>query len=151
MLLDEVTTSLANLQLPSDAILFKKLRGKLPKPVKGKTLHNYGSYRSSSQLTWNGVFYGDSLGSDVAAVHYGRVIFSDYLKGHGLLLIVDHGDGYMSLYAHNQTLYKEIGDWVSSKEVIAAVGNSGGLENPGLYFEIRYQGRPQDPRRWLVP
>jgi septal ring factor EnvC (AmiA/AmiB activator) len=114
-------------------------------------LHAYGSYRLSSQLTWNGIFYGGSSGSDVTAIHYGRVIFSDYLKGYGLLLIVDHGDGYMSLYAHNQTLYKEIGDWVSSKEVIAAVGNSGGLEHSGLYFEIRHQGQPQDPKQWLGP
>ena len=83
------------------------------------------------------------------AVYHGRVVFSDWLDGMGLLLIVDHGDGYMSLYAHNQALYKEVGDWVSSKEVIAAVGNSGGLERPGLYFEIRHRGRPQNPRHWL--
>ena len=150
-LLDEATVSLANLELPREAGLFRQFRGKLPKPVVGKVLHAYGSYRLSSQLTWKGIFYGGSGGSDVIVIHYGRVIFSDYLKGYGLLLIIDHGDGYMSLYAHNQTLYKEIGDWVSSKEVIAAVGNSGGLERSGLYFEIRYQGQPQDPKQWISP
>ena len=151
MLLDEAANSLANLKLPDDALLFKQLRGELPKPSTGKVLHHYGSYRSSSRLTWSGIFYDDILGSDVTAVHYGRVIFSDYLKGHGLLLIIDHGDGYMSLYAHNQALYKETGDWVSGEEVIASVGNSGGLESAGLYFEIRHQGQPQDPRKWLKP
>ena len=151
MLLDEATNSLANLKLPDDALLFKQLRGELPKPSTGKVLHHYGSYRSSSRLTWNGIFYGDRPGSDVTAIHYGRVIFSDYLKGHGLLLIIDHGDGYMSLYAHNQALYKETGDWVRGEEVIASVGNSGGLESAGLYFEIRHQGQPQDPEKWLKP
>ncbi len=151
MLLDEAANSLANLKLPDDALLFKQLRGELPKPSTGKVLHHYGSYRSSSRLTWSGIFYDDIPGSDVTAVHYGRVIFSDYLKGHGLLLIIDHGDGYMSLYAHNQALYKETGDWVSGEEVIASVGNSGGLESAGLYFEIRHQGQPQDPRKWLKP
>ena len=150
-LLDEAIASLANLKLPSDATLFKKLRGKLPKPSAGKVRHAYGSYRSSSQLVWNGIFYDDVIGKPVKAIHYGRVIFSDYLKGHGLLLIIDHGDGYMSLYAHNQALYKETGDWVSSEEVIATVGNSGGLEHAGLYFEIRYRGQPQNPRQWLLP
>ena len=151
MLLDEAANSLANLKLPDDALLFKQLRGELPKHSTGKVLHHYGSYRSSSRLTWSGIFYDDIPGSDVTAVHYGRVIFSDYLKGHGLLLIIDHGDGYMSLYAHNQALYKETGDWVSGEEVIASVGNSGGLESAGLYFEIRHQGQPQDPRKWLKP
>ena len=151
MLLDEAANSLANLKLPDDALLFKQLRGELPKPSTGKVLHHYGSYRSSSRLTWSGIFYDDIPGSDVTAVHYGRVIFSDYLKGHGLLLIIDHGDGYMSLYAHNQALYKETGDWVSGEEVIASVGNSGGLESAGLYFEIRHQGQPQDPGKWLKP
>ena len=150
-LLDEAIASLANLKLPSDATLFKKLRGKLPKPSAGKVRHAYGSYRSSSQLVWNGIFYDDVIGKPVKAIHYGRVIFSDYLKGHGLLLIIDHGDGYMSLYAHNQALYKETGDWVSSEEVIATVGDSGGLEHAGLYFEIRYRGQPQNPRQWLLP
>lgn len=150
-LLDEATASLADITLSGDATLFKRLRGKLPRPAIGKVLHAYGSRRSSGRLVWNGIFYDSNPGSHVMAVHYGRVIFSDYLKGHGLLLIIDHGDGYMSLYAHNQALYKEIGDWVKSKEVIAAVGNSGGLEHAGLYFEIRYRGRPQDPSRWLEP
>ena len=80
-------------------------------------------------------------GSPVKAVHHGRVIFSDYLRGQGLLLIVDHGNGYMSLYAHNQTLLKEIGDWVSRGERIATLGNTGGQAKAGLYFEIRRRGK----------
>ncbi len=92
---------------------------------------------------------GADAGAPVQAVHPGRVVFSDYLRGHGLVLIIDHGRGYLSLYAHNQVLLKEMGDWVREGETLARAGNSGGLDESALYFEIRHNGKPQDPRVWL--
>lgn len=89
-------------------------------------------------------------GKAVIAVHHGRVVFADYFRGHGLLLIVDHGEGYLSLYAHNQSLFKGAGDTVKAGDPIARVGNSGGQEDTGLYFEIRHNGKPTDPQGWLA-
>lgn len=94
---------------------------------------------------------GANTGTPVTAVHHGRIVFSDYLRGHGLLIIIDHGDGYMSLYAHNQALYKELGEWVDGGETIASVGNSGGQHESALYFELRYKGQPTNPKRWFRP
>ena len=87
-------------------------------------------------------------GSDVRAVAHGRVAFADWLRGYGLLVIIDHGNGYMSLYGHNQTIYKETGEWVETGEPIASVGSSGGQQRAGLYFEIRHNGKPTDPLNW---
>ena len=87
-------------------------------------------------------------GQEVHAVSHGRVAFSDWLRGYGLLMIIDHGDGYMSLYGHNNSLYREVGDWVEKGDSIAAVGNSGGIDRSALYFEIRKNGKPTDPVRW---
>ncbi|WP_370980166.1 murein hydrolase activator EnvC [Agaribacterium sp. ZY112] len=128
---------------------FAQLRGKLPKPAKGKALNRFGKNRSGSQLKWQGIEFAAAHGSDVIAVHHGQVVFSDYLRGHGLLLIIDHGDGYMSLYAHADTLFKEIGEWVESGETIARVGNTGGRSNSALYFELRHNGKPTNPSAWL--
>jgi septal ring factor EnvC (AmiA/AmiB activator) len=99
-------------------------------------------------LTWEGVTIAGKAGADVQAVHHGRVVFSDWFSTSGLLLIIDHGDGYMSLYAHNQDLYKTVGEWVAAGEVIAAVGNTGGNRDYGLYFEIRYNGKAENPSLW---
>ena len=85
----------------------------------------------------------------MTAVHHGRVIFADWFRGKGLLMIIDHGNGYMTLYAHNQSLLRETGDWVSAGETVAAVGNSGGLDHSELYFEIRHLGQPLNPKYWL--
>ncbi|MGH1438894.1 MAG: murein hydrolase activator EnvC family protein [Cellvibrionaceae bacterium] len=148
-LLEEATRSLSNLKLPSDAKPFRSAKGRLPYPAKGRVANSFGSYRLDGKLRWNGIFIKGKTGSKVVSVHHGRVIFSDYLRGHGLLLIVDHGNGYMSLYAHNQTLLKETGDWVSSNEAIAMLGNTGGQSQAGLYFEIRHNGKPQNPSPWL--
>jgi murein hydrolase activator len=148
-LLEEAINTLSNLQLPSNAEPFKTLRGKLPMPTKGKVLLSYGKPQFEGKLKRNGILIGSSMGADVVSVHYGRVIFSDYLRGHGLLLILDHGDGYMSLYGHNETLLKEVGEWASAGEKIATVGNSGGQTQVGLYFEIRHKGKPQNPQPWL--
>ena len=87
-------------------------------------------------------------GEPVHAVHYGRVVFSDWLRGFGLLLIINHGEGYMSLYGHNQVLYRETGEWVTAGETIATVGDTGGQNRSGLYFEIRVAGKTADPQLW---
>jgi septal ring factor EnvC (AmiA/AmiB activator) len=127
---------------------FNKLRGQLEWPVKGRRLAAFGGPRGGSDLRWQGVLIGGKAGAPVRAVAGGRVAFADWLRGYGLLLIIDHDDGYMTLYGHNESLYKETGDWVETGEVIAALGNSGGHEREALYFEIRHNGRPADPVRW---
>lgn len=147
-LLEEVSAAIANLNLNSDGEPFAKRKGKMSLPVKGKIVNRFGGQRLEGKLKWEGLQITASEGTSVSAIHHGRVVFSDYLKSHGLLLIIDHGDGYMSLYANNQTLLKEIGDWVSSGEEIARVGNSGGKASNGLYFEIRRQGKPVNPSSW---
>lgn len=126
-----------------------KLKGKLPWPTKGKVLRSYGSSRVTNKVSWQGMLIGADEGSPVYAVHHGRVVFSDYLRGHGLLLIIDHGEGFMSLYAHSQTIYKDLGDWVRGGEQVAAVGLSGGQQQAGLYFEMRHNGEPTNPHHWL--
>ena len=147
-LLEEVSAAIANLALPGDGQPFRQRRGKMNYPVKGKLLKRFGNNKAVGKLKWEGVLIGARAGAEVKAIHHGRVVFSDYLRGHGLLMIVDHGDGYMSLYAHNQSLLKETGDWVGSGDVLAKVGNTGGQTQAGLYFEIRHQGKPADPSRW---
>lgn len=138
-----------NLKIP-DNQPFSQRRGKLPWPVKGRVGHSFGSARGS-HLKWHGWLLNAREASPVKAIHHGRVVFSDYLRGQGLLVIVDHGDNYLSLYAHNQVLLKETGDWVHPGETIAKVGNTGGLERSALYFEIRRKGKAVDPKRWLKP
>ena len=149
-LLAEATQALSQLVLTSDAEPFRTLKGRLPYPSKGRILQSYGQSRLDGRLRWRGLFISGKNGDPVVSVHHGRVIFSDYLGGHGLLLIVDHGDGYMSLYAHNQALLKDTGDWVGSNDIIATLGNSGGQAQVGLYFEIRHDGKPQNPSPWLT-
>ncbi|MGH1486403.1 MAG: murein hydrolase activator EnvC family protein [Cellvibrionaceae bacterium] len=148
-LLEEATKALSKLVLPGDSNPFRTTRGKLPQPTKGRITQYFNSPRLNGKLRWKGLFITGSLGEKVVSVHHGRVIFSDYLRGHGLLLIIDHGDGYMSLYAHNQALLKDTGDWVRSGETIATLGNTGGQTQAGLYFEIRHNGKPQNPKPWL--
>ena len=127
---------------------FGKLKGKLPWPVVGKPSNRFGRYRNGTSLRWQGLTIPSTEGNRVEAIHSGRIVFADWLRGSGLLVIIDHGDGYMSLYAHNQSLLKEIGDWVNPGDTIATVGNSGGQQRSGLYFEIRHNGKPTDPKRW---
>jgi septal ring factor EnvC (AmiA/AmiB activator) len=126
---------------------FNTRKGKLPWPAKGRLVARYGQAKIGS-LRWDGVMISAPEGREVRAVHHGRVAYADWLRGFGLLLIIDHGDGYMTLYGNNQSLYKETGDWVEAGEAIAAVGNSGGRERPGMYFGIRFKGKPVNPRRW---
>ena len=149
-LLDKLRESLANQDAPRIAQPFAGMQGKLLLPVEGRISHRFGNQRNQGKLQWHGLFIDAAEGESVYAVHYGRVVFSDWLRGFGLLMIISHGEGYMSLYGHNQALFREIGDWVSAGEVIAAVGDSGGQDKTGLYFEIRIDGKPNNPQSWCV-
>ena len=149
-LLQQVAEAVATIPLPGNGKPFSSLKGRLPWPTQGKLQHRFGSARAGGKLKWDGVLIRAAAGREVKAVHHGQVVFADYLRGHGLLLILDHGAGYMSLYAHNQSLLSDTGDWVAAGESIAAVGNSGGRDRAGLYFEIRHRGKPTNPSRWLA-
>lgn len=147
--LQRVTQLLDDIKIPADTANFAALKGRLPWPTQGKVIERFGSDRVAGKIRWEGMVIKADAGTPVKAVHHGRVVFSDYLRGHGLLLIIDHGTGFMSLYARNQELYKEIGEWVNAGEVIATVGNSGGQAHAGLYFELRHKGAPTDPHKWM--
>ncbi|HID50304.1 MAG TPA: peptidase M23, partial [Chromatiales bacterium] len=139
-LLQAIETALPDDLAAPGSQSFARLRGKLGWPVKGKVRNLFGRSRYQGRLKWNGVMIEARAGNTVRAVARGRVAYADWLRGYGLLIIIDHGDGYMSLYGHNQSLYKEVGDWVEADEAIAGVGDSGGQSRPGLYFEIRHNG-----------
>ncbi|PWK53018.1 murein hydrolase activator EnvC family protein [Pleionea mediterranea] len=125
-----------------------KYKGKLTWPLSGRLALNYGEPINRG-IRSNGIRIAAQEGKDVAAVFHGRVVFSDWFRGFGLLVIVDHGKGYMSLYGNNQSLFKDVGDWVEAGEMIASVGQSGGQKTPGLYFEIRHQGKARNPMQWI--
>lgn len=148
-LITEVATLLDNSVRKQDARPIRALKGKLPRPTKGRIVKAYGNYNAQARNKWQGWLIKGYEGSAIKAVHHGRIVFSDWLRGFGLLLIVDHGDGYLSLYARNQSLLKSVGDWVYQGENIATLGSSGGFKEPRLYFEIRHNGKPQDPAAWL--
>lgn len=126
---------------------FAQLKGKLKLPADGKITARFGSARQLGRLKWRGIVIGAADGADVRAIAPGRVVFADWMRGFGQLLILDHGNGYMSLYGYNQSLSKNVGDMVQAREVIATVGASGG-DRPGLYFEIRQKGTPVNPLLW---
>lgn len=149
-LLIAVTEAIVRLPPPKDASPFPQMRGKLPWPIKGKVLSAYGSKLFNNRITSHGLLIQASEGEEVRSVHGGRVVFADWLRGFGFMLIIDHGDGYMSLYGYNQTLRKEPGDWVHGGEIVATAGSSGGQQNNGLYFEIRSGGKPLDPIGWIA-
>ncbi len=128
---------------------FTQRRGSLMWPVQGKVINSFGEQRQGS-VTWDGLRIQSASGTDVRAIHGGRVMYAESLPGQGLLMVLDHGDGYMSLYAHNDMLLHESGEWVQPGDVIARVGNSGGEKEPGLYFEIRKNGEPINPTPWLI-
>lgn len=129
---------------------FGQLRGKLALPVRGDITNRFGSARPESNLPWKGLFLKAPTGQSVKAIAAGRVVFADWLRGFGNLLILDHGDGYMSLYGNNETLYKQVGDELHGGDTLATVGNSGGNENSGLYFELRHKSKALDPVPWLA-
>lgn len=143
---------LRNQSLPdasANSSAFAKLKGKLRLPVIGELTNRFGQPRADSGLSWKGLFIAAKEGDVVKAIAPGEVVYADWLRGFGNLLILDHGAGYMSLYGNNEALYKRVGDQLSAGDTIAAVGNSGGNENSGLYFELRHQGRPFDPMPWV--
>lgn len=129
---------------------FAKLKGKLAIPVKGDITNRFGASRPDSTVLWKGIFVRAATGQTVKAIAAGRVVFADWLRGFGNLLIIDHGTGYMSLYGNNETLYKQVGDELRGGDTIATVGNSGGNEDSGLYFELRLESKPLDPLKWLA-
>ena len=147
-LLKEIRSAFADFSPPQEDGAFASMKGRLPWPVPGSILRKFGTPRPPGHLTWQGVFISAPSGQAVRAVARGRVAFADWLRGFGLLLIIDHGHGYMTLYGHNRTLHKETGDWVDTGEVIAAAGDSGGNDDSGLYFEIRRLGIPENPIKW---
>jgi len=147
-LIDRVQRAAEKVAPAKDYPSFAASKGKLIWPVKGRLKHSFKSKRGN-YLRWEGWLINTQAGTVVQAVHHGRVVFSNYLRGFGLLVIVDHGDGFMSLYAHNQELLRETGDWVQSGEIVSRAGNTGGLNKPALYFEIREKGVPVNPKIWL--
>lgn len=128
---------------------FEQLKGRLKLPVRGELANRFGSPRPEGGVTWKGLFIAARAGDEVRAIAPGRVVFADWLRGFGNLLIIDHGSAYMSLYGNNETLYRRVGDVIRGGDPIAAVGNSGGNAVSGLYFELRHEGRPLDPLRWV--
>jgi murein hydrolase activator len=127
---------------------FAKLRGKLAWPTTGRLVASFGQVRAGG-VKWDGVLVAGAQGSPVRAVYHGRVVYADWLSGLGLLTIIDHGDGYLSLYGHNERLYKEVGERVTAGDTIATLGDSGGRASPALYFEIRKAGKPVNPAPWF--
>lgn len=148
-LVAELTRILANLPVVG-AVPFSERKGQMSPPTTGKVLRKFGQARANGRLRWEGILVGASAGEEVRAVHHGRVVYSDWLPGMGLLVVLEHGDGYLSLYGHNQDLVTEVGEWVDPGTVIAHVGDSGGQAVTGLYFEIRKNGAPQNPAPWLA-
>lgn len=130
-----------------DRLSFKQAKGKMPLPLSGSVLARFGSTREAD-IKWDGLLLGASNGSTVRAIHGGRVVFANWMKNLGMLLIIDHGGGYMSLYGYNQSLLKSVNDKVSAGEAIATVGTSGGQSQPSLYFAIRQNGQPVNPQTW---
>lgn len=137
------------MDLGGDSKPFPKLRGKLPWPARGKLLASYGDQKAGGPLSWNGIWISAAEGSPVRAVARGRVAYAGWLQRYGLMIIIEHGGGYFTLYGHNESLAKSAGEWVTPGQVIAAAGSSGGHEQSGVYFEIRKGSDPTDPAAWL--
>jgi septal ring factor EnvC (AmiA/AmiB activator) len=148
-LIAELTSILSDYPISSEDP-FTAHSGRLTWPVAGALLHDFGQPRAGNRLKWNGVVLAAPRGREVRAVYHGRVEFADWLAGMGLLIIVNHGEGYMTLYGYNETLLKNVGDWVAPGDVIATVGDSGGQPQAGLYFEIRKGTMPVNPRLWVT-
>lgn len=148
-LLKAVEEAVANLKLPADYKDFAKRKGQMKWPVLGRISNSFGTPRTQGGMRWQGVTLKAKAGNNVRAIHHGRIVFADWFGSSGLLIIVDHGEDYMSLYAHNESLLRETGDWVRAGEPLATVGVSGGQMEPALYFEIRHNGKPINPKYWI--
>lgn len=147
-LLERLSDVLADVPPEVDIPPFPELRGKLDMPVAGRVIEAFGDHRSE-ELQWTGWLIDAETGEEVKSIAHGRVAYAEWLRGYGLLMIIDHGDEFMSLYAHNEALMLDVGDWVAPGDVIALAGRSGGVDNPALYFELRKSGRPVDPAAWI--
>ncbi|MBL4585118.1 MAG: peptidoglycan DD-metalloendopeptidase family protein [Pseudomonadales bacterium] len=147
-LLTTLAKTTADLAAAGFSQSFPTAKGTLAWPTNGTITRRYGSKQKPSNLRWKGVTLNAKQGADVRSIHHGQVIFSGWLRGHGLLIVVEHNQHYMSIYAHNQTLLREEGDWVTAGELIATVGMTGGQELSALYFEIRKDGNPLNPELW---
>lgn len=151
-LLDELSTAIDDIpDSPLEDEPFDTRAQELAWPVSGALRETFGSARADGRMRWQGLVIDAEAGSAVRAVYHGRVVFADWLSGFGQLIILDHQDGYMSLYGYNQRLLRSEGEWVGPGDRIATVGRSGAQTDPGLYFEIRQEGQPQDPLAWLQP
>ena len=148
--LTKLVSELGQLSSGGDGNAFKALKGKLLLPVSGKVSNRYGERRTESNLPWTGWFVNAAARQPVLAIAAGRVVYADWLRGFGNLLIIDHGQGFMSLYGNNETLYKQVGDSIQTGDIVASVGNSGGNVDSGLYFELRYKGSPFNPDTWIM-
>jgi septal ring factor EnvC (AmiA/AmiB activator) len=149
-LINEINSVVIDIPAPEELMPFAASRGNMPWPANGRLLAAYGDVFGAGQLRRHGIVIAADTGSPIRAIHPGRVIFSDWLRGSGNLLIVDHGNAYISLYSHNQQLLKQSGDWVNRGEALALSGEDGGTGEPGLYFEIRRNSETLDPADWLV-
>ena len=150
-LIDSVNQDLADVptNLLND-VNFGKLRGHLPWPIAGQLVNRYGGHRAGGDLTWEAVRIAAPSGTAIHAIAYGRVAYAGWLPYYGLVLMIDHGSGYLTVYGHNETIYKQVGDWVKPGDLVATVGTSGGQKKPMLYFQIRYKGRTLNPQRWCA-
>jgi len=149
-LLEEVQQAINNIPSPNESLPFASLRNKLPWPAKGQVLSRYGERYADGKLRRNGLLIATGDEAEIRAIHYGRVVFANWLRGFGLITIIDHGDGYMTLYGHSSSLFTSPGDWVAAGEPIAQAGRTGGTDSPALYFEVRHNGKPDNPGRWLA-
>jgi septal ring factor EnvC (AmiA/AmiB activator) len=129
---------------------FQRVKGKLPWPVKGSVLAQFGQLRAGGPLKWQGIVIGAERGTQVRSPYYGRVVYADWLPGMGLLVVLDHGGGYMTLYGHNEQVYRRVGERVAPGDILAAVGDAAGVGKPALYFEVRKGREPLDPAGWLM-
>jgi septal ring factor EnvC (AmiA/AmiB activator) len=147
-LLQQIEDAIASIPPPEQLTPFVEARGRLPWPLEGSPMNRFGATYSDGNLHRQGIILSAAAGTPVRAIHPGRIVFSDWLRGSGLLVVVDHGEGYLSLYANAQALVKQKGDWVNRGEALATAGSNGGMEAPGIYFEIRHNGQAEDPAVW---
>jgi len=150
-LLEEIRSALSELDLVAPVKPFSEARDSMVYPTSEAPANRYGARRNASDMRWRGWLIPAAEGSDVRAIYHGQVVYADWLRGQGLLVIIDHGDGFLSLYGHNRSLLRSVGDRVNPGDVVARAGTTGGLERAALYFEIREAGDPIDPSLWLTP
>tara|TARA_R110002124_G_scaffold72861_4_gene195730 strand:- start:2777 stop:3928 length:1152 start_codon:yes stop_codon:yes gene_type:complete len=149
-LLRAIEEAVVDLETPDNYASFNSAKSQMPWPIHGAPSNHFGRSRNEGKMRWQGVTIPAEEGTTVQAIHHGRVVYADWLRGSGLLLIIDHGDGYMSLYAHNESLLREVGEWVTVGTPISTVGNTGGEDQAALYFEIRHNGKPTNPANWCA-